>query len=395
VQPVLRVNQEPTNSTHSGHAVAIRGLGMLSTLGNGVEYHRLPAAAEGSWLRPLGLLLGRESPYASLLAGWIEPRSLLVHRKWAPISMAALEVARQAIDAAGWDQDTCRESALLVATSRGSAAGWLAPFSGRRPFPMMAASNSMHAEPATAVGIEFGIRGPCHVLATGCSAGLDAAGLAAWLITTGVAPRALVISVDLPLAPPLLDAYAASGILSDNNVNDPYSAQSSGMLPAEAAVAMALDPATTGNSPRILAHHSNSDAWRPTGVPPDGGMLASLVGTMVEKTGTPAAICPHASGTAALAGSEPAALRQVFAEPPPLFIIKPLIGHAVAAGGLLEAAMVAEHLNDTILPASPAGLTPPKGLPILQRPMKITGPVLKLASGLGGHNSAIAIAPSA
>ena len=130
-----------------------------------------------------------------------------------------------------------------------------------------------------------------------------------------------------------------------------------------------------------------------TGVPPDGGMLAPLVEAIIEKTGSPVAICPHASGTAALAGSEPAALRKVFADPPPLFIIKPLIGHAVAAGGLLEAAMVANHLSDRHLPASPPGLTPPSGLPILQSPLDVTGPVLKLASGLGGHNSALALAP--
>ena len=38
------------------------------------------------------------------------------------------------------------------------------------------------------------------------------------MIATGLAPRALVIAVDLPLVPQLLDAYGASGILSNNNV---------------------------------------------------------------------------------------------------------------------------------------------------------------------------------
>jgi 3-oxoacyl-[acyl-carrier-protein] synthase II len=258
---------------------------------------------------------------------------------------------------------------------------------------MMAASNSMHAEPATAVGIEFGIHGPCHVLATGCSAGLDAAGLAMWMLDSGIAPRALVIAVDLPLVPSLLDAYAASGILSGNNINDPYSPQSTGMLPSEAAVALAMEAGPLPGHPAIIAHHSNSDAWRPTGVPPDGAMMAALIGKAVAAIGRPAALCPHASGTKALAAAEPVALRTAFAEPPPLVILKPLIGHAVAAGGLLEAAMVAASLQQRRLPASAPGLTPPPGIPVHQSAASADGPVIKLASGLGGHNSLLAIAP--
>ena len=63
------------------------------------------------------------------------------------------------------------------------------------------------------------------------------------------------------------------------------------------------------------------------------------------------------------------------------------------AGGLLEAAMLAIHLAERQVPASPAGLTPPGAIPVLRQPMPANGPALKLASGLGGHNSAIAIAP--
>ena len=181
----------------------------------------------------------------------------------------------------------------------------------------------------------------------------------------------------------------------NNNVNDPYSPRSTGMLPSEAAVALALEPGPLRGKPTIIAHHSNSDAWRPTGVPPDGAMMVALIGKAMATIGRPAALCPHASGTRALAGSEPAALRSAFAEPPPLVILKPLIGHAVAAGGLLEAAMIAAELEHHRLPRSAPGLTAPAGLRILETPSAATGPVIKLASGLGGHNSLLAIAPPA
>lgn len=392
---MLRVNPVSPNPVAARRGASLRGLGMLSVLGSGVAAHTDPSGASASRLRPLAELLGPDSPHAGLHAGWIEPRSTLCHRKWSPAAMAALEVARQALEASAWSAEDLRDTALLVATSRGTAAGWIDPWPGRRAIPLMAASNSMHAEPATAVGIEFSIHGPCHVLATGCSAGLDAAGLAMWMLDSGLAPRALVIAVDLPLAPRLLDAYAASGILSRNNVNDPYSPRSTGMLPSEAAVAMALEPGKFPDSPTIIGYQSNSDAWRPTGVPPDGGMLIPLIENAVAQLGEPVALCPHASGTMALAGAEPAALRSAFQTPPPLVILKPLVGHAVAAGGLLEAAMLAAHLKQHQLPASAPGLTPPAGIPVLESPGKATGTIIKLASGLGGHNSLLALSPPA
>ena len=129
--------------------------------------------------------------------------------------MAALHVAREAITEAGWGSDELMDAALVVGTSRGNAAGWLGPWPGRRPFRLMAASNTIHSEPATAISIEFGITGPNHVLASGCSAGLDAVGVAMMMVRGGIAPRALAVAVDLPLVPMLLDNYARSGLLAE------------------------------------------------------------------------------------------------------------------------------------------------------------------------------------
>ena len=165
--------------------------------------------------------------------------------------MAALHVAREAITDAGWTADDLRDAALVVGTSRGNAAGWLGPWPGRRPFRLMAASNTIHSEPASAISIEFQITGPNHVLASGCSAGLDAIGIAMMLVRCGVAPRALAVAVDLPLVPLLLDNYAASGILSADLSADPYRPGTSGFIPAEGAAAMAID-ATPGNHPRLF-----------------------------------------------------------------------------------------------------------------------------------------------
>ena len=127
--------------------------------------------------------------------------------------MAALHVAGQAIEDAGWTADQLFDAALVVGTSRGNAAGWLNEWPGRRPFRLMSASNTMHGEAASAISIVYQITGPNHVVATGCAAGLDAVGIAMMMVRSGVAKRALAVAVDLPLVPMLLDNYAASGIL--------------------------------------------------------------------------------------------------------------------------------------------------------------------------------------
>jgi len=179
--------------------------------------------------------------------------------------MAALHVARQAITDAGWTAEDLRDAALVVGTSRGNAAGWLGPWPGRRPFKLMAASNTIHSEPASAITIEFGITGPSHVLASGCAAGLDAVGIAMMLVHSGAAPRALAVAVDLPLVPILLDNYAASGLLAGGMDLDPYHSATSGFIPGEGAAAMAIE-FREGDYPRLAHYGCNSDACDPVTV---------------------------------------------------------------------------------------------------------------------------------
>ncbi len=343
--------------------------------------------------RPLAELLGEGSPHAGLAAAWIERRDLLCSRKWSPASMAALHVAREAVAEADWNADELRDAVVFLGTSRGTAAGWIDPWPERRAFPLMAASNSLHSEPAAAVSIELGIRGPWQVQSSGCAAGIDALGMAALWLSAGLAQRALVVAVDLPLSPALLDSYAATGILSKNNRNDPYSAETSGILPAEAAAAIALEAGSKDSSPRMAGYLANADAADAIGMPPGAPGLLELLGKARAKFGTPAALCPHASGTAAHALLEPAAIRAALGEGTLLSPLKPWTGHGIGGGGLLEtvllAAFVREHQLPPLLPGLSCpgclSMTPPSG----RLPASAT--LFKIASALGGKNSLIAL----
>ena len=343
--------------------------------------------------RKLGGLLGRESPHAHRPAAWIERRSLLIHRKWSPATMAALHVAREAIAAAGWCAADLRDAALVVGTSRGNAAGWLGPWPGRRPFRLMAASNTIHSEPASAITIEFGITGPNHVLASGCSAGLDAVGIAMMLVQSGVAPRALAVAVDLPLVPLLLDNYAASGLLEDGLTLDPFHPKSAGFIPAEGAAAMAIEM-SGGKFPRLAHYGCNADACDPVGIPADGGRTPELLDRACSLLGAPSAICPHATGTAVQAVADPASFRRSFAAArPTLHLLKPFTGHTIGASGLLESVILARFLQDGKLPPNLPFLHAPAGFILPDQVLDAAGSVYKLSHGMGGHNALLVLTP--
>lgn len=374
--------------------LSIVGLGALSALGTDVSSQYQAVLNGHVPFRPLGALLGHESAHAARPGAWIEDRSRLNHRKWSPATMAALHVAREAIADAGWGADELRDAALVLGTSRGNAAGWLGPWPGRRPFKLMAASNTIHSEPASAITIEFQITGPNHVLASGCSAGLDAVGIAMMLVRSGIAPRALAVAVDLPLVPLLLDNYASSGILTNQMHADPYRDGTSGFVPAEGAAAMAIDRQRAG-CPSLLHYGCNSDACDPVGIPKGGGRTPELFDKMRDSLPQPIAVCPHATGTAVQATADPAALNRAFPEVrPSLHLLKPLLGHTIGASGLLESVILARFLRDKRLPPNLPGLHAPPGFCLPDQMLAASGPVAKLSHGMGGHNALLVMADS-
>ena len=377
----------------SDSPLAITGLGALSALGSDVAAHRRAVETGDLPFQPLGRLLGADSPHAARPGAWIQNRSLLNHRKWSPATMAALHVADQAVATAGWSADDLRDAALVLGTSRGNAAGWLGPWPGRRPFKLMAASNTIHSEPATAISISHGITGPSHVLASGCAAGLDAAGIAMMLVRCGLAPRALAVAVDLPLVPLLLDNYAASGLLTSSFRLDPYADSASGFIPAEGAAALAIEPGGGGVS-QLLHYGCNSDAADPVGMPRDGGNTPLLFEKLSGPADRIAAVCPHGTGTAVQRAADPAMLRRVFPDGgPSLHPLKPLLGHAIGASGLLETVVLCSFLSEGLLPPNLPGLHAPAGFIMPESCVPVAGAVAKTAHGMGGHNALLVISP--
>lgn len=345
--------------------LAITGLGCLSSLGHTPASHLEALASPTPNFQPLGNLTDLPSPLANVPAAWITPRSLLSHRKWSPTTCATLHVARQAIAEAEWSADERRDAAIIFGTSRGTAAGWLEPWPERRPFPIMAASNSLASEPASAVSHELGLGGDWQVISNGCCAGLDALGTAALWLHAGLVQRALVIACDLPLVRPILEAYQSTGILAQPD--------RPGMIPGEGAAALCLEIGASENSPRLITYASAGEPDATLGTTTDLPGLRGLLGRFLESHPSPSLCLPHSSGTPMHAQSENQILDDLLAASTARLSLKPFTGHCIGASGLIETVMACaalrqkDRMTTTSLPQGSS--------------------ILKIASAMGGKHS--------
>jgi len=360
--------------------ISITGCGALSGLGHNLAAHLAAIASGPAPFRPLAEMPGTPAGFEGQHARWIEPRSLLRHRKWSPASAAAIHVAREALATAGWSAADRRGAAVFAGTSRGALAGWIEPWPDRRPFGLMAASNSLPSEPASAVSSEFGIEGPWQLLSSGCCAGLDALGMASLWLNAGLADRALVISVDLPLVTPILQAYAATGILSPRDHCEPLAPESDGMIPAEGAAAICIERLASPKHTQLLSYLTVGDCSDPLGGASEHPSLTRMIYQAIQACGRPALLIPHASGTHAQAISEPAALRETLGAESNTLPLKSWTGHTIGASGLLETSIIASALNHD---------SPKSGPPQLNLPPAST--IFKIASAMGGKHSLVAL----
>lgn len=346
--------------------------------------------------------------FAALLAGVLPSRELLKGRRYGAAGNAAVKVSRMAVQRAGWSPQEATEAWVYAASSRGNVGETTGANAWRRPLRKFSASNTMHSEIAAAVSIELGIRGPWQMVSNGCSSGLDALGLAWMAVGCGLAPRALVVAVDLPLVPGLLQDFHDTGLLSNNGVNDPFACDetrgaermTSGFMPGEAAVALTLEREGTGRPKlcRVEHYFANSDAYDALMIPEDGGGIEACVRAAIDAGDLDKLVllCPHATGTLNHARVEPPAVQRALdGRCVPLLPLKPSTGHALGASGLLDVALMAACMAEGWLPAGLPGLTPPScGLRLNEEPLKVVpgDRVIKLASGMGGHNAAVSLA---
>lgn len=209
-----------------------------------------------------------------------------------------------------------------------------------------------HGNLSSELSIQLSLRGPSHVLSTGCASSTDAIGYATMLIRTGVIPRMVVGGADSPIAPGILTAFERMKVISTRHWEDPthasrpFQADRDGFVLGEGAWMFVLEDLEAararGATPlaEIVGYASTCDAFHRVQIRPDVEECVRAISLALAD----ASIAPEAVGYVNLHGTstelndrlETAALKRALgphASRVPMSSTKSMIGHPQGACG--------------------------------------------------------------
>ncbi len=255
------------------------------------------------------------------------------------------------------------------------------------------------ASPSLSIAREFHLSGPLQTIATACSAGTDAIGLAALWIQSGVC--------DLVVAGGMDELYEITynGFYSLMNSHDgpcrPFDRHRKGLNLGEGAAVMILESADSlarrGGRSRafVLGHGSTSDAFHLTTPSPDGKGLRMAIEEAIRTAAIPPAavafINAHGTGTPDNDRIEAHQFNALFPGAP-FLSTKGYTGHTLGAAGAVEAAFTVACLEQGRIPASAGFETPDPDLAAhpVSEPTDISGTAaLSETLAFGGNNSVL------
>ncbi len=359
----------------SAQRVVVTGLGVASSLGCQVEefWRRLRRGDSG-------VVALQDEAFASLatrIGAVVQGYQDRDHfdrkevRRLSRSSQLAVVAASQAVHQAGLTDGSIdrKEVAVLISSSIGgySAADhffrdyYLHGRSGALVIP-----TTMNSAPSANVSIRFGLGGPLINIDAACASGTHSIGYAFCLIRAGILELALAGGSDSPFTRAVMEAWCGLRAMSEHNDGPgeacrPFSADRDGLVLGEGAGVLVLEceaSARRRGSPilaEVLGYGASADCHHLTQPSPDGparAMKKSLLdaGLQPEQIGY---INAHGTGTRWNDANETAAIKQVFGESAYRTLVvgnKGALGHAVAAGGALEAIGCILTLRERVAP---------------------------------------------
>jgi len=200
----------------------------------------------------------------------------------------------------------------------------------------------------------LGLKGPIITVSTACSSSAKVFSSAARLIHMGWADAAVVGGVD-SLCLSILYGFHSLELIS-NTPCQPFDRQRSGLNLGEAAGFAILEKTADEAWGRLLGWGESSDAHHMASPHPDGiGAIAAMRQALHHAKLQPEEIefinC-HGTATAINDRIEAAAIKHVFATPPPSASTKGWTGHTLGAAGITEAVLSMLTLNNQYLPTT-------------------------------------------
>lgn len=267
---------------------------------------------------------------------------------------------------------------------------------------------------ATEVAWSVGAEGPCTVVSTGCTSGIDAVGHAVELIREGAADVMITGATEAPISPitvACFDAIKATSVHNDDpgHASRPYDSTRNGFVLGEGAAGFVLEEYETARRrgatvyAEILGYATRSNAYHMTGLRADGAEMAEAITVALDEARLHPAdldyVNAHGSGTKQNDRHETAAFKRSLGEHAyrvPVSSIKSMVGHSLGAIGSIEIAASALTIKENVVPPT-ANLhhqDPELDLdyvPLTARDWQ-TDRVLTVGSGFGGFQSAMVLA---
>lgn len=215
---------------------------------------------------------------------------------------------------------------------------------------------------------DLGFNGPSTTMATGCTAGLDAIGAAASLISAGMADVVITGGVDAPLTPIVLSAFDKIKALTRRNgdpshASRPFDRDRDGFLLAEGCAIIVLESLAHARRRgarvygQVLGFASLSNAYHMTSLDPAGDDLAATIEVALSRArvdgGEVDYINAHGSSTKQNDRNETSAFKRVFGERArhiPISSTKSVLGHSLGAASAIETVVCLMALTESVVP---------------------------------------------
>ena len=256
----------------------------------------------------------------------------------------------------------------------------------------------------------LGSRGPAVTISTACTSSGQAVGEALLAIRRGEVDVAVAGGVDVLVHPLMVTGFARLGALSTRNedptaASRPFDLRRDGFVLGEGSGLMVLAaPAVADRiGPRLgwlSGYGCSCNAWRITDSPPDGSGAALSMLNALEDAGLTAAdvayINAHGTSTAQNDLSEARGIRTVLGDhwpKVPVSSTKSMMGHLVAACGVVEAIITLLAVRERVAPPTLNLDTPDPECELAHvphRPQELRAGVgLSNAFGFGGSNATL------
>ena len=292
----------------------------------------------------------------------------------------AIAASREAMDQAGLaidadDVERQREVGVALGTGGGGMTfveeQYRAYFTEGKP-SLFSITAGTHGNLSSEISIALRLRGPSHVLSTGCTSSTDAIGYAMMLIRCGVVPMMLAGGADAPISAGILSAFERMKVVSTRAWDDPakasrpFSRDRDGFVLGEGAWMFLLEDAEHAAArgatvlAELMGYGSTCDAFHRVQIAPDVvepvramEMAIADAGVAKDEIGY---VNVHGTSTQLNDRMETIALKKCFnshSDRVPMSSTKSMIGHpqgACGAAGLAATilAMRAGHAHPTI-----------------------------------------------